>query len=529
MRAPIRVIEVVREQFPAFAAPPGIALRCRKGETMNLRIRHGTNGKSAAFLIAVIAILFGLLGSRPAQAQTKYVFAHYMVTNQDYASTYTDSTAVFPALGDAKIAGYKKEIQEAQAAGFDGFAMNCGGWLNESGNNHYYIWYSEQIFEACYELNTGFKLFFSCDTCCGNGINDAEDMIRRFANDPKWGTVYFKYNGKPVLSFFDGSQIGPSGMATIKSDLANGTNPIPAPAGYSASSTAPISVYLIPSPFIGGEVPQLASIQSGWTSWKSAVDADFYWGIAGVPGSGGTPANPGLDLIIANENVGSTVHSDGNAYMAPVCIHFWGANAGRDYEYSGYEGYRKYWLDNIQTTHPEMIEVITWNDFMEGSYVSPLDDNGKYPLANFIVGSGVDTWRSADGPPLQYWHQHGGVHDMTPYYIQWYKTGVQPAINSDQIFWASHSQTTSTNAGTQTIGTVNGPYTNTIYITCNLAAAATLTVNSAGTITTLSVPAGISDQRAAAAAGSAPTITLTRNGTTVYSVSGDTAISTNPI
>src|SRR3569833_3383893 len=173
MRALFCVFVVVCVLFHAYTATTGITIRCRKGETMNLRIRHGTNGKSAAFLIAVIAILFWLLGSRPAQAQTKYVFAHYMVTNQDYASTYTDSTAVFPALGAAKIAGYKMEIQEAQAAGFDGFAMNCGGWLNESGNNHYYIWYSEQIFEACYELNTGFKLFFSCDTCCGNGIIDA--------------------------------------------------------------------------------------------------------------------------------------------------------------------------------------------------------------------------------------------------------------------------------------------------------------------------------------------------------------------
>ena len=103
---------------------------------MNSRIRSGKIRSGYAFLIAVIAILMGVFGGSPAQAQTKYVFAHYMVTNQDYASTYTDPTAVFPALGDGKIAGYKKEILEAQAAGFDGFAMNCGGWLNEAGNNH---------------------------------------------------------------------------------------------------------------------------------------------------------------------------------------------------------------------------------------------------------------------------------------------------------------------------------------------------------------------------------------------------------
>jgi hypothetical protein len=222
-------------------------------------------------------------------------------------------------------------------------------------------------------------------------------MVRRFANDPTWGPVYFKYNSKVVLSFFDGSTIGPSGMTTIKNDLANGSNPIAAPSGYSASSTAALSVFLVPSPFIGGEVPQSASLTSGWTQWNTAVDGGFYWGIAGVPGSGGTPANPGLDTIIASENWANTVHPAGKLYMAPVCFHFWGANAARYYDYSGYEGYRKYWMDAINVTHPEWVEVITWNDFMEGSYVSPIDDPMNYPLANFMVGSNVQTWLVQDG------------------------------------------------------------------------------------------------------------------------------------
>ena len=496
---------------------------------MNLRLRSRPRTQCLGLLVAFIAILIGALASAPASAQTQhYVFAHYMVTNQDYASTYTDPSAVFPALGNEKIAGYEKEILQAQAEGIDGFALNCGGWLNETGNNNYYIWYSEQIFQAAVNLNTGFKLFFSCDMCCGNGVNDAEDMVRRFANDPVWSKVYFNYNGKAVLSFFDGSQLGPSGMNQIRSDLANGTNPIAPPTGYAASSTAPINVFLVPSPFWGGEVPQLPAIQSEEATWGNSIDGNLYWGIAGVPGSGGTPDNPGLDTIIASENMASVVEGAGHLYMAPICFHFWGADAARYFDYSGYEGYRKYWMDAINVTHPQWVEIITWNDFMEGSYISPIDDPMNYPLATFLVGSNVATWRSTTGPPLLYWHSHYGVADLTAFYSQWYKTGVEPAINSDEIFWAYRSQPIATNVGTPTIGTVNGPFSDTIYVTCNLAAPATLTVNSAGTVSSVNVPAGSNDIEVPLSVGAAPTFTLTRNGQTITSNTGAAAVSSTP-
>src|SRR5580698_6109287 len=97
---------------------------------------HGRHGSRRAQLFLPVLVLLwgGLCG--PALAQ-KMVFAHYMVTNQDYQGN-TDPTQ------EAKIAAYEREIQQAQAAGIDGFALNVGGWLNQS----YYIVYSAQMFEA---------------------------------------------------------------------------------------------------------------------------------------------------------------------------------------------------------------------------------------------------------------------------------------------------------------------------------------------------------------------------------------------
>jgi len=122
------------------------------------------------------AMLFFACTSASAQ---KMVFAHYMVTNQDYQS---DDTS-----GSAKIAAYEKEIQQAQAIGIDGFALNAGGWSNQN----YYVRYASEMFEAALQLNSGFKLMFSADMCCGNSMNDVEDMMRRFAGNSRYSNVYY--------------------------------------------------------------------------------------------------------------------------------------------------------------------------------------------------------------------------------------------------------------------------------------------------------------------------------------------------
>jgi hypothetical protein len=95
------------------------------------------NSLDRSWRLRVLAPLAVLLScAAPAQAQ-KTVFAHYMVTNQDYQGD-TDPT------GEAKIAAYEREIQQAQAVGIDGFALNVGGWLNQT----YYIRYSSHRFQA---------------------------------------------------------------------------------------------------------------------------------------------------------------------------------------------------------------------------------------------------------------------------------------------------------------------------------------------------------------------------------------------
>jgi glucan endo-1,3-alpha-glucosidase len=303
---------------------------------------------------------------------------------------------------------------------------------------------------------------------------DVEDMIRRFANNSRYQGLYYKRDDKYMLTTFAGEALGPSFWQQVKSDLTNGTNPstyndIKALSyAQGVASSASLPVFLMPAFFWGGETPATAQIQQGFAQYQNIIDGSFYWGIAGVPGLGTSP-----DQIPSSEGYAQVLHGADKQYMAPITIQFWGANANRYYEYSGYGGMRKMWLDAINVSHPDMVEIITWNDFVEGTYVSPIDDPNKYPFANFLFVPGVPLFTQG------YFHTHSGATDFLKYYIEWYKTGEQPQVRRDAIYWAYRTQSKATigSTGMPTIGNVYGPLADDVYISASLREPADLKVN----------------------------------------------------
>ena len=290
-------------------------------------------------------LLFSLLlslGGVAVHAQ-RLVFAHYMLVNQDYQGD-DDPTQ------ERKIAAYQREIRQAQALGIDGFALNAGGWLRKP----YYVRYAGQMFEAAVRLNSGFKLVFSADLCCGNQVADLDDMMRRFAGNPRYAPVYIQHDGMFFLTTFAGQKQGPAFWQQLRSDLATGAHPSTFPQDLptisGAPSNAPLSLFLVPALFWGEELPDRQAVQQGMDEWRPLIDGSFYWGIAGVPGLRHTP-----DQIPSSEAYAAVAHTAGKLYMAPVALQFWGANADRYYEYSGGAGMRRLWMDVIHTTHPEWV------------------------------------------------------------------------------------------------------------------------------------------------------------------------------
>lgn len=459
----------------------------------------------------VLALVgLALLPGATVRAQ-RMVFAHYMLTNQDYQATNGGG----PGCQEVKIASYEREIKEARKLGIDGFALNAGGWLEQP----YYIEYAAQMFEAAARLDDGFKLMFSADMCCGNRAADVEDMLRRFANNSRYAHVYFRYQGKFVLTTFAGEKQGPAFWQQVRTDLATGQHPSTAPEAKAlqqvsgAPSNAPMAIFLVPAFFWGGELPGAEAVQKGFDTWKGTIDGSFYWGIAGVPGSEGP-----RDQLPSSEAYASVVHAGKKLYMAPVALQFWGANANRYYEYSGGAGMRHMWMDAIEKTHPEWVEIITWNDFIEGTYISPIDDPNRYAHANDLTSSGV---------PLgtrDYFHSHAAAGELMRFYIEWYKTGKRPAIAHDSVYWFYRTQSAAFNAAAPKVEHRYGPVADLIYVTANLTAPAELQVQSGKHESEVHLAAGSSDTAVMFTPGTTPQFRLMRHGKLVVAGTGKDGI-----
>lgn len=443
-----------------------------------------------------------LVGDLSAQRK---VFAHFMLANQIDVSR--------EAPMEELIASYTRQIEDAQAIGVDGFALNAGGWSREP----HYIRQASAMFEAAVRLHRGFELFFSADMCCSNSAADVEDMMRRFAGDPRFATVYYRRNGSFLLTTFAGERYGPEFWKGVRDDLAKGTSlpgrTVPeAPLASAAPSGKPISVTLVPAFFWGGELPGLDDVQRGLEQYSGSIDGAFYWGIAGVPGLGRSP-----DQVPSSEAYARALHGAGKLYIAPICLQFWAANAARYYEYSGYEGMRRLWMNAIEVTHPEMVEIITWNDFIEGTYIAGVADPGAFPDANDLGAS------AAPVSTRRYFHSHAGAQKLIAYFIRWYKTGVQPSMVRDEVFWAYRTVQNANPQGTPPIA-LFGPVRNVLYVTANLKRAAQLRVRLGKTVTVLNLPQGSTDVELELHSGPAPTFELTRAGRRVARASGEDAI-----
>jgi len=464
------------------------------------RYRNSCFSKALALIVLCGACL-------PAMAQ-RMVFAHYMLANQDYSAD--DPT------GERNIASYEREIRQAQAVGIDGFALNAGGWLKEPR----YIRRASEMFEAAYRLHSGFKLMFSADMCCSNDADDVEDMVRRFANNPRYASLCFKHDGKFVLSTFAGSSRGPGFWRSLKKDIETGAHPSTNSAltatqyANGVPSSAPLPLELVPAFFWGGELPKESDIRDGLAQYEDIIGGAFYWGIAGVPGLGHPP-----DQIPSSEMYAATLHAARKIYMAPICFQFWAANAGRYYNYNGYSGMRELWMDAINVSHPDWVEIITWNDFVEGTYVSPIDDAARYVGAN-------DLERSADAPPaLHFFHSHQGARNLLSFFIAWYKIGREPRITTDHVFWAYHTELGNQSLNGKVPTRLYGNLVDKLYITANLTAPAVLHVSIGPMSRSIDLPAGSTDAEVPLKAGPPPHFELARHGLHLAKGNGDDPIS----
>jgi len=412
-------------------------------------------------------------------APPHYVFAHYMVCYATYGDYGADTNST--------IAGYKHDIQDAQAAGIDGFALNLGAYDDPTQN--YYNTRVAEIYEAAEQLGTGFKLFFSVDYF---GESNIVNMVETYAHR----TNSFTYNGKIVLSAYGHNDVPSAGWPG--NDWTNAVLGKLKQDGY--------PIYFVPFFFSDpvSEIPQNWCAAEVISNFGSILDGLFCWTAAGLPNQ----------LAPANAMYTFNVHRLGKLSMAGITPHYWGSvqySLGRRYyETDGGEGLILQWLCLIQN-QPDWVEICTWNDFNESTYISPVDDPEQY-FSDLTV-------------PHRY--SHKGYLELAKPYISWYKTGQQPAITNDALFYfyRSHPMNlTAANTNDTPVGWRTGDIADQIYITTSLMAPAEVLVNSGGVATTKVMPAGINCFRVSFTAGS-QYFPLLRNGAVLASARGPDILS----
>ncbi len=421
-----------------------------------------TNHRKVSRRLALLPLLVAgfLLFSQFANGadSAHRVFAHYMVAFATYGEN---------------LAGYQRETREAQAAGIDGFALNMGAW---SGPDWYYKTRVKTIYDAAESLDSGFKLFFSVEL---TNTTDIVEMVATYANR----TNTFRHAGKVVLSTYGQNQV----------DWQNGV--------FAPLEQSGVSVFFVPFfwPQPVAEIPRYSDAINLLNTYSNLVDGLFLFGAAGLP----------TQLATANADYTRALKERNRISMASWTPHYWGmtqTTIGRRYfESHGGEGTVLQWESIIQS-QPDWVEIVTWNDFNESTYVAPVADPG-------VHSAHLRT-------PRRY--PHAGYLELSKRYIQWFKSGQEPPIDRDLMFYFYRTHRKEAIVPGNADAPVSwfiGDVRDQLHVTLILTAAAELEATTGGVASTNAVPKGLSHHRVDFVPGPQK-LTLRRNGVSVVAAEG---------
>ncbi|KAJ3737771.1 glycoside hydrolase family 71 protein [Lentinula guzmanii] len=337
-------------------------------------VRHGRrmhNSLSALSLFMPLAgyIIPGLqILSLSFRVDAKDVFAHFMVQNS-YSYTKSDWAA---------------DISAAQAIGIDGFALNTA--VDSYEQTKY-----PDAFAAAQAAD--FDLFISFDMTYEWETTDMVNLVKQYASSSN----YYKWEGKPLVSTFGGDSDSNDFWTTFKIDLAN----------------AGISISLAPAFVDYREPDEATQMFSNFT----AIDGFFNWWSWPADEN----ANLTTDTDLAYKKALSSAGRSGPYIMSVSPWQFKELGDGQDWVEQCDTLWEYRWKQAIHDVEPDIVEILTWNDYGESHYISDIN-----PIVNL-----------GDLAPLYVnGFDHSGWRTMAKYYISWFKNGTAPAIEEDKvIYW----------------------------------------------------------------------------------------------
>ncbi|KAF3932559.1 hypothetical protein ABW20_dc0104890 [Dactylellina cionopaga] len=283
--------------------------------------------------------------------------------------------------GGYSASNWQEDINAAKDMGIDAFALNIARQSVDSFTpTQLALAYSQ-----AQSLN--FKLYISFDfawfAADSSSVSEIAGYLQTYAAHP----AALKYNNKAVVTTFIGDNFG-SNWDSVRSQVSTALEILP-------------------------------NWQAGNVQNNAAVDGAFSW--VAWPNSNNNPvAGP---LTTASDNAYLSALA-GKTYMAPVSpwffTHFDFSSWQKNWIFASDDLYVTRW-NQILSLAPPLIQIVTWNDFGESSYIGPYNsghsDDGSSQWAN---GFPHDAWRTLGKP-----------------FVTAYKNGASsPTVTSDKIvYW----------------------------------------------------------------------------------------------
>lgn len=332
---------------------------------------------------------------------------------------------------------YADDIKRAMAAGIDAFAVNYGGWSNDFNKWDTYL---KQIFAAAETAK--FKLFLTWDM---TSVKDP-NMIVRLQNQYAKSPSQLYYNNRLFMSTFD---ITDNPNFNWKNDVLN-----------KIVTSNGNKVYFVPGTTQGSAKDLFA---------RSYVDGVFNW------------IHPG-DTYSSDLARDKTFNQQRDAtkktWMQGIAPWFykhypqynWGNVQDNKLFYNKFRQY----ANPTKGCNPDFIQLVTWNDFGESSYFGPPNVKGD-----------LEAYATLN---------HNAMLDLTSYFIRWYKSGKQPIITTNKIYWYYITQPKDNRGSNDPVGIPQdaAQMINSINVVAMLTKATTITVTNGGKTVNLAAPAGLS-------------------------------------
>ncbi|KAM7213376.1 glycoside hydrolase [Rhypophila decipiens] len=277
------------------------------------------------------------------------VFAHYLV-----GLTFNQTTEQ-----------WTKDIAAAHAASIDGFALNIGA------SDHHTLEALQQAYKVAAKFDD-FTLFISYDFAAPGDwtVDTIVNLTETFKDEP----AQFKVDGKPLVSTFEGGEFI-DGWKEVRKRVDGDIYFVPDWSGLGPQKIKEQAYDLIDGAFSFNAWPWAGS--SKMTTWPDGE----YTGML-------SPSQ--------------------KTYMMGVSPYFYTRipELNKNWYMSSDSLWYDRWL-HVLDIMPDMVQIVTWNDFGESHYIGDIVDSQVFPpSAEYVLDM-----------------SHKGFRAMLPYFIAAYKAG----------------------------------------------------------------------------------------------------------